>query len=86
VVHCINVPLSVISAKVKLALRCRSTLSENTRVLKARNGSPEKKSVSPRCISSANAYQALGSIPYILEELKEVCNGFSFALGQNGFV
>lgn len=44
----LNAPLSVISAKVKLALRCRSTLSENTKVLKARNGSPEKKSVSPR--------------------------------------
>ena len=42
-------PLSVISAKVKLALRCKSTLSEKTSVLSARNGSPEKKSVSPRC-------------------------------------
>lgn len=42
-----NMPLSVISAKVKLALRCRSRLSEKTRVLSARRGSPEKKSVSP---------------------------------------
>lgn len=41
-------PLSVISANVRLALRCRSMLSEKTRVLRALRGSPEKKSVSPR--------------------------------------
>lgn len=40
---------SVISAKVKLADRCRSMLSEYTSVLSARRGSPEKKSVSARC-------------------------------------
>jgi len=45
----INVPRSVISAKVREALRWRSMLSEKTRVLRARRGSPEKKSVSPRC-------------------------------------
>ena len=39
-------PLSVISAKVRLALRCRSILCEYTRVLRACNGSPVKKSVS----------------------------------------
>jgi hypothetical protein len=44
------IPRSVISAKVKLALRCKSMFSENTSVLSARRGSPEKKSVSPRCI------------------------------------
>ena len=43
------VPRSVISAKVKLADRCKSMLSEYTRVLNARRGSPEKKAVSPRC-------------------------------------
>ena len=42
-------PRSVISAKVKLALRCRSTLSEYTNVLSARSGSPLKKSTSDRC-------------------------------------
>jgi hypothetical protein len=41
-------PRSVISANVKLALRWRSIFSENTRVLSALKGSPEKKSVSPR--------------------------------------
>lgn len=46
----LNVPRSVISAKVKLALRWRSTLSEKTRVLNALRGSPEKKSVSPRYV------------------------------------
>jgi hypothetical protein len=43
-----GLPLSVISAKVKLALLCKSMFSEYTRVLRARSGSPEKKSVSPR--------------------------------------
>lgn len=38
----------MISANVKLALRCRSTLSEYTKVLRARSGSPEKKSISDR--------------------------------------
>lgn len=42
-------PRSVISANVRLALRWRSILSEKTSVLRARRGSPEKKSVSPRC-------------------------------------
>lgn len=42
-----SIPRSVISAKVKLALRCRSTFSEYTRVLSDRKGSPVKKSVSP---------------------------------------
>jgi hypothetical protein len=31
----VGVPRSVISAKVRLALRCKSMFSENTRVLKA---------------------------------------------------
>lgn len=47
-----NAPRSVISAKVKLALRWRSILSEATKVHRARRGSPEKKSVSPRYSSS----------------------------------
>lgn len=42
-------PRSVISANVKLADRCRSTLSEYTSVVRASNGGPEKKSVSARC-------------------------------------
>lgn len=54
-----NVPRSVISAKVRLALRCRSTLSEKTRVLRARRGSPEKKSVSPRCAGSQQNVYAI---------------------------
>lgn len=43
-----QVPLSVISAKVKLADLCKSMLSEYTSVDNARRGSPEKKSVSAR--------------------------------------
>jgi hypothetical protein len=43
------VPRSVISAKVRLALRWRSTLSEYTKVVSASNGAPVKKSVSARC-------------------------------------
>ena len=47
-----HVPRSVISANVRLALRCKSIFSEKTSVLRARRGSPEKKSVSPRCKES----------------------------------
>lgn len=47
--HDVVLPRSVISANVRLALRCKSMFSEKTRVLRARRGSPEKKSVSPRC-------------------------------------
>ena len=43
-----EIPRSVISANVRLALRCRSIFSEYTRVLKASNGGPLKKSVSAR--------------------------------------
>jgi hypothetical protein len=50
----LGIPRSVISAKVKLALRCRSMFSEKTSVLRARSGSPEKKSVSPRCNSGVD--------------------------------
>lgn len=49
-------PRSVISANVRLALLWRSMLSENTRVLRARRGSPEKKSVSPRYGLSAKEH------------------------------
>lgn len=49
------VPLSVISAKVKLADLCKSMLSEYTSVDKARRGSPEKKSVSARWRRSVNS-------------------------------
>lgn len=40
---------SVISAKVSDAERCRSVLSEYTRVVRASSGAPLKKSVSARC-------------------------------------
>jgi len=36
---------SVISAKASAALRCRSTLSENERVVNAESGDPVKKLV-----------------------------------------
>lgn len=45
---------SVISAKARAALRCKSTLSEKERVVKAANGDPVKKLVdvrSTKCIS-----------------------------------
>lgn len=55
----IDVPLSVISANVRLALRWRSMFSEKTKVLSARRGSPEKKSFSPRCggLAGGAAYE-----------------------------
>jgi len=45
----LSLPLSVISANVKLALLCKSRLSEYTSVLNACKGGPEKKSTSARC-------------------------------------
>lgn len=53
----------MISANVKLALRCRSMFSEKTSVLRARSGSPEKKSVSPRCIRKETKSATYGHKP-----------------------
>lgn len=77
---------SVISAKVKLADRCRSMLSEYTRVLNARRGSPVKKSVSARCAESVCGGGVVGGIVYILEEAQQVGDGFPFAVGQHGII
>ena len=41
---------SVISAKARAALRCKSTLSEKDRVVNATNGAPEKKLVVVRSV------------------------------------
>ncbi|KAJ1949496.1 hypothetical protein IWQ62_006725, partial [Dispira parvispora] len=38
-----NLPISEISLNANAAERCKSTLSENASVVKARNGSPSKK-------------------------------------------
>ena len=51
-----HIPRSVISANVRLALRWRSIFSENTSVLRARSGSPEKKSVSPRWVAVSSPF------------------------------
>src|SRR6516162_3928218 len=82
-----HTPLSVISAKVKLALRCRSILSENTRVLKARRGSPEKKSVSPRYsdISNILAGGPVGGAN-VFQILEEISNSFPLVVGKDGLV
>lgn len=63
----VQVPLSVISAKVKLADLCKSMLSEYTSVDKARRGSPEKKSVSARWRQSVcrrAAYMGSGEVHF----------------------
>ena len=77
--------LSVISAKVKLADRCKSMLSEYTRVLNARKGSPEKKSVSARygLVSMVEVRGRVSWGVYILEEAEQVGNGFPFAVCQH---
>lgn len=46
----IDLPFSVISANANAADRCKSTLSENARVERARSGSPSKKLVSLRSV------------------------------------
>lgn len=76
-----HIPLSVISAKVKLADRCKSILSEYTRVLNARKGSPEKKSVSARCTRSAWVIVGkLADSPYILQKAQKVGDSFPLAV------
>lgn len=86
-----SLPRSVISANVRLALRCRSIFSENTSVLRARSGSPEKKSVSPRWLSSSQLPRAVEVISielhtHMLEILEQIRDGLPLAFGQNGFV
>lgn len=50
-------------------------------MLKARRGSPEKKSVSPRCDRMRQMPQAAGGETYIFEILQEVGNSFTLAIG-----
>lgn len=76
-------PLSVISANVKLALRWRSTFSEYTNVLNDRKGSPVKKSVSPLY----HHYQhrqtwAAAVATNVFEILQQLCHCFSLTVCQ----
>jgi hypothetical protein len=59
--------------------------SENTRVLKARKGSPEKKSVSPRWYQSV-MIPVDDKWPYVFEVLEKVGYSLSFAIGKDRFV
>ena len=51
---------SVISAKARAALRCKSTLSEKDRVVNAANGGPEKKLVVVRSVPPKNCREIDG--------------------------
>lgn len=62
-------PCSVISAKVKLALRCKSILFDSTNVVRARSGSPEKKSKSV----SKSFSSRYGAIVSIIIPLLKTC-------------
>ena len=78
-----RIPRSVISAKVKLADRCKSMFSEYTKVLNARRGSPEKKSVSARYEGSASRCSGVGwgeEVTNVLEEAEQVGDGFPLAI------
>lgn len=58
---------SVISAKAKAALRCRSTLSEKESVVNAESGSPSKKLVWVRSEWKVSTPQGWGAeVGYIL--------------------
>lgn len=70
-----NKPRSVISANVKLALRWRSRLSEKTRVLRARRGSPEKKSVSPRYSSVSTKHSSPRGLGFIVVHSRDTVGG-----------
>lgn len=89
-----TVPLSVISAKVKLALLCRSMFWLYTSVLNALRGSPEKKSVSclcrPICLACDSSYTRVCPclspsfvIAYIFEVVQQVGNSFAFRVGED---
>lgn len=59
-------------------------------MLRARKGSPEKKSVSPRyghqCVSQTDVFGASGSITNIFEVLEEVRNSLSFVVREDRLV
>lgn len=63
-------------------------LSEKTRVLRARRGSPEKKSVSPRYGLSAKEACDVGEgmKTHVFEVLKEIGNGLPLAIGEDRLV
>lgn len=97
-----TIPLSVISANVRLALRCRSMFWLYTSVLKAFSGSPEKKSVSARCgflcqrvrslsFTLPKSWRKLKSeigpmLAYIFEVVEEVGHCFPLRVGESIFV
>ena len=85
-----SVPRSVISAKVRLALRWRSMLSEYTSVLKALRGSPEKKSTSSLCAESAHVPFMVpggaGGATNVLEVLQEVGHCFPLNVGEDRLI
>lgn len=85
----VAVPLSVISAKVKLADLCKSMLSEYTRVLNALRGAPEKKSVSARCSGSVGAgrgHEGSDGQTDVFQEAEQVGHSFPLAVGQDWIV
>jgi hypothetical protein len=60
--------------------------SEKTKVLKARRGSPEKKSVSPRWhrVSIISVEGLVGM--YVFEVLEQVGHSLPLTVGEDGFV
>lgn len=62
-------------------------MSEKTRVLRARRGSPEKKSVSPRCETvSGDVTKELGDLPDVFQILQQIGDSFPLAVSQGRFV
>jgi len=55
-------------------------LSEYTSVLKARRGSPEKKSVSARWVRQRGLVDVQTATAYILKVLEEIRNCFAFTV------
>ena len=60
--------------------------SEKTSVLRARSGSPEKKSVSPRCYNVSHTRVGGVVTTDIFEVLQQVSYSFPFAVRQHGLV
>lgn len=78
---------SVISAKARAALRCRSTFSENDNVVKAESGEPLKKLVVVRSVISVNCeLSGNGKQRRTFEVLEEISNRFTLILQQQRLV
>ena len=76
---------SVISAKARAALRCKSTLSEKESVVNAESGAPWKKLVVVRSARDSSERNKIGDRVHLvltLKKLEEIRYGLALVLQQ----